>query len=232
MIQQPLHLLRGDLASGRLHIRSGDTGGRHEVEVQGQPLRDPEHKSNTGFTKDIGNLVRIGNNRRGPVRQRRRGKMRRQKQSALYMNMRINQPRDDQPPLEIDHLITLGIFSPHPGNCRSPEGHGALLYFPGKNIDNAASFKQERGRPRAAGHFTHLFQLFGKQNQHPPSKNISPTTLPGVRIIHTLPYPADFPQFFDSPAERCPRQEFLPPLANIAVIVSNHYNRGGETSCQ
>ena len=62
-----------------------------------------------------------------------------------------------------------------------------LLYTSGKEVDHPASFEQERGRPCAPGNFAYRFQLFSKQDQHPPSKifpSSGPAPLKPVSYTH------------------------------------------------
>ncbi len=145
---------------GRLHVGSGYAGRGHEKGVKGEIAARFQKEVYARKAQDIGDFMRIRNDRRGPVRQERSGKTAGRQHGALYVDVPVHEARGDP------HTTCIELFSslkavPETGNEPVLNGHISGLDGPVKDIHHAAVFQdQVRGDFSSCGHKTPLHSIF------------------------------------------------------------------------
>ena len=93
-----------------VHRRSRYARRQHEAHVDGKALGGLEHVVDAVGAHDVGDLVRVGDDGGGAVRQRRAGKFARRDEAGLEMDMRVDEAGTDNLAGHID-LANAVVFA-------------------------------------------------------------------------------------------------------------------------
>ncbi len=98
------NVLRLEIRAGGRHVGGGDAGRHHHEHAQAAVLRLVEHVADTVQAQDVGDLVRIGDDRRDPARHHCRGELAHADHRALDVHVSVDQAGGQVAALQVDFL--------------------------------------------------------------------------------------------------------------------------------
>ena len=150
VLQKRFQIICQKLCPCIFKLRGRHAGRQHDIHIQRNLLSCIQHKLNPLRTADIGNLMRIRNDRSHAAGQCRLGKLIRRKHGALDMHMGINQPRNDIPSAHI-YFFNAKI-RPCPGNIAISNSYIPQNKLTRKNVKNLRIFQHQVRRLQSLSH--------------------------------------------------------------------------------
>ena len=141
MVKKAVHILVVQLGTALIQRGGGDTGGNHKPHIHRKFLRGGQHIVDAPGVHDIGDLMGVGDDGSGAVRNDRPGKFRRAHQTGFQVNVGVNETGTDDFSRHI-HFPDSVIFSQ---THNQAVGDGNILghQFPGKHIHIGGVFQHQ-----------------------------------------------------------------------------------------
>ena len=134
-------LLRFQHRTGLIQPGGRHAGGQHKVDRKRQIFGGLQHKVQPCRTGYIGDLVRVGDHRRGAVGQHRLFKSRAAEHGAFNMDVPIHKPRADIPALQVQFGLA-GIV-PYAKDDALTDGYIGLLDLVCEHVDDPGVFQYQ-----------------------------------------------------------------------------------------
>ncbi len=105
--EQALEITGRQRTVRRLEVRRGHAGRRHEVDVERQLVADVEQPVDAVGAEDVGDLVRVGDDRRRAHRQHEPRELVHEQLRRLEVHVRVDEARDDVTARRVERLGAL-----------------------------------------------------------------------------------------------------------------------------
>ena len=152
-LQQLLELGGTELGPGALERGGGDAARSADAECERKAAGGIGEGHHARDAEDVGDLMRVGRHRRGPVRQHGADKFVDPQLGRLEVHVRVDEGRRQRRSVHLHHVASLA----HPPPCDHPVGHGEIGPYPlpSTGDEDPAPFDHQVGRLVAARHGEH-----------------------------------------------------------------------------
>ena len=137
--------------AGFVERRRGHAGGQHEAHVERQILRGLQHIFNAVRAHDVGDLVRVGDDGRGAVRDDGVGKLLRGDERALKVDVRIDKAGQHELAAHVDLHFALVMLA-HAGDQSLGHSDVAMAELIAEDVHIGRVFEHEVGLLPARRH--------------------------------------------------------------------------------
>jgi len=138
-----------EIRAGLVHGRRGHAGREHEAHVDGQTLGRLEHVVDAVGAHDVRDLMRVGDDGGGAVRQHRARELPRGDKAGFEMDVRVDEAGADNLARHVDFLFALVAAEADDQSICHRDVAGAQLV--GKDVDIGGVFKHQIGLFPAGG---------------------------------------------------------------------------------
>ena len=157
VLQERCQILRRKRRPGILQRRGGDAGRQHEIHIQRQlPVR-PQHIKYPFQPGHIGNLVRVGDHGRRPLRHHGPRKLQRAQHRTLDMHMAVNEARRHISAAHIDLLAS--CIAADTGYPAGLDGDIRREEFPREAVEHLPILQDQLRRHLSLRHLYKTLQL-------------------------------------------------------------------------
>ena len=144
----------------------GDTGGEHELHIQGGVLRRRHHIVQAADPADVDDLMGVGDDGGAPMGDQQPAQLLRGEVRGLDVDMAVDEAGDGIPPAGV-HLFLSGVGA-HTGDLAAAQGDVPLDELSGEHIEDLAVLDHSVRRDGPSGGLDQLFQRFFRHIM-PPS---------------------------------------------------------------
>lgn len=142
ILQGPGQLFRADDGAAVVKGRRRHAGWSHELNIQNSLLRRFGHILQSGQSADIGDFMRVGNNRRRPQGNDEAAEFFRTDVGRLDVDMAVDEARRGIPPSGIDDAPPF-VRTADTGEDAVYDSNVPFPYRLGMHVDNTAVFKNQ-----------------------------------------------------------------------------------------